>query len=263
MTNRSEQQVQVIRGVECRIRRIPAARRLTLTIHYDGTVLVTVPKRVTKNKVLSFVWSNFSFIEDQLALLEEYRRPLYESPPKVLYQGRWYRVRLVKGDEWKLRFFATHFVFWHPRIADLAVHLQQHWIDWSRRKAKRILPELIRSLAQEVGVQVERISIRNQRSRWGSCTAARRSISLNWRAILFPSNVLEYLIYHELAHLRYPHHGKRYWQLVESWMPEYRECERWISVNGPAIMALTTVSKRRHPIQFELFAQQSTNRDHS
>ncbi len=253
MAHRSEQEVQIIRGVECRIRRIPYARRLTLTIHYDGSVMVTVPRRVPKRKVVSFVWDNLTFIEDQLALLEEYRRPLYETPPRVLYQGRWYRVRLVPGEQWKLTFLATHFVFTHPGQNNVSFQLQQHWIDWCKRKAKRILPQLVRSLAQEVGVTVERISIRNQRSRWGSCTAARRSISLNWRAILFPTPVLEYLIYHELAHLRHPHHGKQYWRLVEKWEPNYREYEKWIATNGPAIMALTTPSKRRYPVQYELF----------
>lgn len=247
---------QVIRGIECAIRRISYARRLTLTIHYDGSVTVTAPRQTKHHTLLSFVWNNYDFIHQQLAQLQQFRQPLFEdTPPRLLYQGKWYRVRVVqkKNSPDSLRFLSTHFVYSCSSTTNFRLLLQKQWIEWGQKQARKILPPLTQSLAEELQLKVQRISIRNQKSRWGSCTASRKSISLNWRLILFPPSVMEYLIYHELAHLRYPHHGPRYWALVEKWKPDYRECEQWLSRHGPVIMALTTPPKQNMARQFELF----------
>jgi predicted metal-dependent hydrolase len=86
-------------------------------------------------------------------------------------------------------------------------------------------------LAALHGIEVGRVSVRNQRSRWGSCSR-RGTISLNWRLIQTPERVRDYIILHELAHRRHMNHSPRFWQEVEWLCPDYLEAERWIKRHG-------------------------------
>ncbi len=85
-------------------------------------------------------------------------------------------------------------------------------------------------LAQQHQLRVTRVTVRNQRSRWGSCSA-RGTISLNWRLIQTPLFVRDYIILHELMHLREMNHSARYWRCVEEVCPDYRTAEAWLKAN--------------------------------
>ena len=95
---------------------------------------------------------------------------------------------------------------------------------WYRREAKRHLPARLAPYAQMLGVEPKRISIRAQRTRWGSCSS-QGTICLNWRLMLLPSDLCDYILVHELCHLRHLDHSKKFWGLVESVFPDYAECE--------------------------------------
>jgi predicted metal-dependent hydrolase len=96
-----------------------------------------------------------------------------------------------------------------------------------RRLAERDLPARTRELALVHAVVVPRISVRAQKTRWGSCSA-RGTISLNWRLIQAPADVVDYLIIHELMHRREMNHSARYWKLVAAAFPDYRRAEQWL-----------------------------------
>ena len=93
------------------------------------------------------------------------------------------------------------------------------------------LPARTWELAAETGGEVKIVTVRNQRSRWGSCSAG-GVISLNWRLIQTPYLVRDYIIYHELMHLREMNHSDRFWARVEQAFPAWREAEHWIKQNG-------------------------------
>ena len=101
------------------------------------------------------------------------------------------------------------------------------------RAAKELPPQLL-ALAAQHGLAVSRVSIRNQRSRWGSCSP-RGHISLNFRLLLMPAEVREYILIHELMHMRQANHSIRFWRLVEAACPRFREAERWLRANGPSL----------------------------
>jgi hypothetical protein len=105
----------------------------------------------------------------------------------------------------------------------LRTALQQHL----RKLAARELPACVGELARQHGVTVHRISVRNQRTRWGSCSR-HGAISLNWRLIQTPPAVSDYIILHELMHRRQLNHSARYWQEVAAVCPEYQKAERWL-----------------------------------
>jgi predicted metal-dependent hydrolase len=102
---------------------------------------------------------------------------------------------------------------------------------WQRRKAERELPGMLSALAQQHGITVAGISIRDQRSRWGSCSA-KGSITLNWRLVLVPDFVREYVLLHELMHRRELNHSRRFWRLVAACCPRHAEARQWLREEG-------------------------------
>ncbi len=103
-----------------------------------------------------------------------------------------------------------------------------------RRLAGRELVPRLEALAAEHRLTVSRITIRNQRSRWGSCSH-RGVIALNFRLVQMPPWVCDYVLLHELMHLRQQNHSRRYWRLVAEVFPEYRAAERWLKLEGKAL----------------------------
>jgi predicted metal-dependent hydrolase len=134
------------------------------------------------------------------------------------------------------------------READLFAKKNLAWIEQQRarivaprltlaqRQAARLradaeLPGMLRDKARELGLTVERVSIRNQRSRWGSCGPGGH-ITLNWRLVVMPDWVREYVIIHELMHLKRMDHSPAYWKLVEAAYPDYRRARTWLRTEG-------------------------------
>jgi predicted metal-dependent hydrolase len=103
-----------------------------------------------------------------------------------------------------------------------------------RTRASRELPPQLLALAARHELTVTRITIRNQRSRWGSCSA-RGHITLNFRLMLMPEDVREYIVIHELMHVRQANHSIRFWRLVEAACPGFRDAERWLKQHGPSL----------------------------
>ena len=100
-----------------------------------------------------------------------------------------------------------------------------------RKRALEELPPALLSLARTHGITVTRVSVRNQRSRWGACSA-RGSITLNWRLILVPDFVRDYVMIHELMHRRELNHSRRFWRHVEAACPRYEDARRWLRTDG-------------------------------
>ena len=104
----------------------------------------------------------------------------------------------------------------------------------ARTRARTELPPRLRELAAVLGLQVRKVSIRNQRARWGSC-GRDGHICLNWRLVLMPDWVRDYVLIHELMHLRRLDHSPAYWRLVAAACPAYEQARRWLRTNGPAL----------------------------
>ncbi|MEP6813141.1 MAG: M48 family metallopeptidase [Actinomycetota bacterium] len=106
----------------------------------------------------------------------------------------------------------------------------------ARRAARELVAMLIDEEAPEIGVEPARVQIRDQRSRWGSCST-RGTLSFNWRLVLAPFDVLDYVVVHELCHLREPNHSRRFWKLVEQRRPDWRAQRDWLHEHGPELLA--------------------------
>jgi predicted metal-dependent hydrolase len=106
----------------------------------------------------------------------------------------------------------------------------------ARGAARELVSRLAQAEAARIGVEYRRIRIGGQRTLWGSCSP-RGTLSFNWRLALAPLEVLDYVVVHELCHLRVPNHSRRFWELVERHRPHWRRQREWLRVHGPELLA--------------------------
>ena len=148
------------------------------------------------------------------------------------------RVTIPRGGSMReaVKFAERHLDWAHrQRTKVLAARRPAHVEKALRQQAARELTPQLLALAAIHGLEVRRVSIRNQRSRWGSCSP-RGHIALNYRLVLMPPEVREYILIHELMHLKQANHSIRFWRLVEAACPAFREAERWLRAHGPSLM---------------------------
>jgi hypothetical protein len=102
---------------------------------------------------------------------------------------------------------------------------------WYRREARRAIAPVVEREAARLGLEFSSVAIRDQRTRWGSCSP-KRNLSFSWRLVLAPPGVLEYVVVHELLHLREPNHSKGFWRLLDAALPGWQEQARWLRDHG-------------------------------
>jgi len=205
--------------------RHPRARRYVLRLNSDGSARVTLPRRGSMTEARRFVHRNISWLERQLLRqAAQAHRPLPLLPhSEILFRGE--SVRLEKSGE-EIR-FATETLHINNAVTDFRFPIERHL--W--RLAARELPLRVLELAKLHQFSVQKVTVRNQRSRWGSCSRS-GTISLNWRLIQAPPFVRDYLILHELAHLREMNHSRRFWNEVAKLCPNFPEAESWLKLNA-------------------------------
>lgn len=205
------------------------AHHYRLTLRRDGVAVATIPTRGNERDARLFVEQHREWLER--ARDRQKARPrgsaVWTLGTHVLWRGDLVEIRpAAEGDKPIVCLAADTFRV--PRLqGDLRPTLEAHFI----RKARIELPGRTWELAAETGVEVKVVTVRNQRSRWGSCSSG-GVISLNWRLIQTPYSVRDYIIYHELMHLREMNHSDRFWARVEEVCPAWREAEHWIKQNG-------------------------------
>ena len=127
---------------------------------------------------------------------------------------------------------------WIPqavKAVELAGRARDLAVRWLRGQAGRLFPERVARMNAYFGFQIGAISIKDARSRWGSCSV-RRNLNFNWRIIMAPLAVVDYLVVHELSHLKEMNHSARFWQTVASACPDYRSHEVWLKTCGPNLL---------------------------
>lgn len=200
----------------------PRARRYLLRLRPDGTVRVTIPHRGTITAAMGFASQNVAWLEQQFQRLAAQPKTAVAWNPgtEIIFRGK--PVRIEVDADGGIR-FGTELIQVADVSADLRPAIQNHL----RQLATLELPPRVRELAAIHGVSATRVSVRNQKSRWGSCSR-QGNISLNWRLIQSPSYVCDYIILHELAHRRQMNHSDKFWQEVARLCPDYLVAERWL-----------------------------------
>ena len=200
----------------------PRARRYLLRLRSDGTARVTIPRRGTLSAARDFASRNIGWLEQQFQRLAAQPRTPVVWPvgTEIFFRGVPVRIGL---DADGLLCFGTEKIKLPGPAGDLRPAVQKHL----RQLAAQELPPRVLELAARHGVEVSRVAVRDQKSRWGSCSR-RGTISLNWRLVQTPVFVRDYIILHELAHRRQMNHSDKFWREVACLCPDYPEAERWL-----------------------------------
>ena len=210
------------------LRRRSAARRLTLRVsNATGEVIMTLPARISLATAQKFAVSHGGWIAARLAKVPE--RAPFEPDARVPLRGTLHRIvqRGARGLTVAERIGEEAVI----AVSGEPAHLPRRVQDFLQREARRDLSAAVTTYAARLGEQPKRITVRDTRSRWGSCTA-RGELNFSWRLILAPPMVLDYLVAHEMAHLREMNHSPRFWALVRALCPNVDEAEGWLKRHG-------------------------------
>ena len=219
------------RTVEIILRANPRARRFIVKVDPStGEVSVVAPNSRSLERALDFAKKEREWIADRLADIPT-PVPLEIGAP-ILFRGVEHVIRM--GDPGQNRR-----PIWIDRDGPRPVirvngrpeHAPRRVLDWLKREARKRIDEKVTEYAAELGVRPKRITIRDTSSRWGSCSSA-RSLSFSWRLVLAPPAVLDYVVGHEVAHLKEMNHGPRFWRLVGNIIPQMERPQGWLSDNG-------------------------------
>jgi predicted metal-dependent hydrolase len=220
-----------------RLIRHPRARQYVLRVLPDGTPRVTIPRWGSKREALAFLDAQREWVARQRAAQAERGRV---APPRewrdghqVLLGGRPVILRRGIAGRAGVREEGEALIV-TPRSRD-GEDLRPVAAAWLLGRAKRLLPPRLLTLAAQFDLTVTRVAVRNQRARWGSCATGGR-ISLNWRLIQTPDDVRDYVLIHELMHLRQPNHSARFWALVARACPGHEASRRWLRAHEAALL---------------------------
>lgn len=215
-------------GPEIEVRVNRRAKRILLRADAARAVVVLVlPSPRHRSAGLGFAARRADWIHARLA--EMAARIPFEDGMTLPLLGRPHRVRHRPGGA-----PGVSVADGEIRIGGPAARLPRLLAAWLRMEASRILAERSRALAAGLGAQVSRVTVRDTRSRWGSCSPS-GALSYSWRLVLAPETVLDYVVAHEVAHLRVPNHGPRFWATVGALCPDHMHARRWLKANGAAL----------------------------
>ena len=209
------------------VRRSARARRLTVRVYPGGRVEVTVPAGVRAATVEDFVARHRAWIDARVAELRTHPQPQHEPLPASVFlqalDADW-QVRYVARRRPGVRVVAERAleVYGDPLHAGGARRMLRNWLT---AEARAGLEPWLERLARECGLGYERLQLRRQRTRWGSCSRT-GTISLNVCLLFQPPAVVRYLLVHELCHTRQMNHSARFWRLVGTHEPDYRVLDR-------------------------------------
>jgi predicted metal-dependent hydrolase len=225
--------------LSCRIRRSPRARRMNLRVKNVGEIVLTLPLRSKESEGIDFVRANSKWLERKLSeprtnpSLEQY----FSKGGKVSLDNETRTVVMSLNARPRRRSWSTKTEGELHLSLDPLAPIENQLLSLLRSLAKDWLPPRVHDLAEFAGEEVRKIRVGDQKSRWGSCSS-KGTISLNWRLLLLRIDLQDYIIFHELAHLRHMNHSSAFWAHLETLQSNARIRDREINKAGKILMTL-------------------------
>lgn len=212
--------------------RVRRASRYILRVRPDGRLRVTIPRGGSRAEALRFATEQVSWVEAERRRIHAAHGPrAWISGTAILLRGKPVVLDLRSDNGGCCAIYAGRSVPVPAGVDDLRPFIERDL----RELARRTLVPRMQALAAGHGLTIGRVTIRNQRSRWGSCSRS-GDIALNFRLVQMPADVCEYVLVHELMHRREQNHSRRFWRHVERACPGFREAERWLRTSGRALL---------------------------
>ena len=225
--------------------RRPYQRTIQLSVGVEGKMRISCARSTSLKEVKSFLQEHWLWIQKQVKKQEKIRKkyPLkkFRAGELFLFQGRQLKLKykniflesgVVSEREFQIK--KDNLIYHWNNIEDLNTSvLKKELRDFYERAGKRFLQEALATFSSRMRLVPHSLRVGSQRSLWGSCSSE-GDISLNWRLVVAPPDVMNYVVIHELAHLKYLNHSPAFWSLVSCFCPNYRKYERWLGQNAYA-----------------------------
>lgn len=225
-------------AVPYRIRRSDRARRARIQVSADG-VEVVVPRRLPLREVEPFVEEKRAWIERTLRRMREaeaeHAPPLLEDGGEVPHLGHRLTLRVRVEPRRTRAHVARRGDVLHVKVAATGPDALRDALErWYRREARDEVAPRLDAATARAGTRYTSLQIRGQRTRWASCSTT-GAMSFNWRLLLAPEEILDYVIEHEVAHLEIHDHSPSFWSLLKSRVPDYKRHEAWLRRHGQSL----------------------------
>jgi predicted metal-dependent hydrolase len=206
-------------------------KTFALIIDKDGLLLVRAPIGASKRQIKTVVDAHQSWIEEKQA--EVVRKQQTQRPPRFVdgeafwYLGQRYPLSITNQEIKPPLQLHNRFILAQPYLPQAEAVFEA----WYKMQARQVLKQRVEQWAKANRLTYTSLRITSARTRWGSCSS-KGSLNFSWRLVLAPLVVIDYVVVHELAHLKQRNHSKAFWAEVEVMMPEYRQHRRWLKENG-------------------------------
>ena len=204
-------------------------KTITLVVKPDGQLLVRAPKRTTKREINALIKKYADWIEkkqaEALANQEKFSPHQFIAGEEFYFLGKKYPLRI--GDNADNLTLDSEFQLKSSRQKDAEKLFEQ----WYKKEARRIFTERMDFFAKKHGFHYAKLKLSSAKRRWGSCSES-GNINLTWRLVMTPPEIIDYVIVHELCHLREANHSKAFWAQVADILPDYKQRRKWLKENG-------------------------------
>jgi predicted metal-dependent hydrolase len=205
-------------------------KTIALEIQSNARLIVRAPYRVSEKYIQDLVNRKSRWIFQKKTLVQDKGRSdtkkEFVNGEEFLYMGDMYKLHIVDRPEPAFTFDKAFYL-----STNYLPQANEIFIQWYKQEALKNITQRTENLAQSVGLNYEKIKISNATKRWGSCSH-NGNMNFNWRLIMAPSQVIDYVIAHELAHLTEKNHSKAFWNRVSVLFPGYEQHKDWLKKNG-------------------------------
>lgn len=228
------------RDIVCRLTRSVTAKKVRLKVSH-GSLEIVVPFSRRTEEGISFLKENEQWAARELERSRRrlaIRRPFTDKKARILYRGEELPLQVMRVDSWRgpnrvsLKENAIT-VMTGPKGQDAVAQSLENWL---RKQAREQVNTLVDKIKKKLKRSPNRIYVMGQRTKWGNCSSL-GNLSFNWRLILAPDFVLEYLVVHELVHLAVPDHSQKFWLTVQSLCRDSERARRWLVANERRLTA--------------------------
>jgi len=215
-------------------------RKKTVAIHIqpNAAVVVLSPQFIENMKIKEIVLKRAKWIIEKQEKLKKIKSGLskkdFVSGETFPYLGRNYRLKVtsLKEEKCKLLNGRLH-VYINKKLKSRVVKktVREKLVEWYMERAEEKIKERVNRYAAQIGKWPQKVMIKNQQKRWGSCSHS-GIVRFNWKAVMAPVSVLDYIVIHELSHLLYPDHSQEFWRRIEAISPDYKNHRKWLKNNS-------------------------------
>ncbi len=206
-------------------------KTISLEISGDAKLTVRAPRRATLDEIHDLVNRKRSWIVRTRQRVQERRRAYqpkrFSEGENFIFLGKAYPLSIRTDAPSPLIFRDNSFIL----KKESAGEAKALFIGWYKKQARTIIEQKVRLFARHGGVCFSKIRITNAEKRWGSCSQ-KGNLNFSWRLVLAPIDIIDYVVLHELSHLKEQNHSKKFWDAVASVCPEYRKRRKWLKENG-------------------------------